>query len=400
MRKLIFITIILSVLGLSALAGRQQTLQARGIQQTAPTPSHDLFLPWLFKMPTPLPTATPTATDTPTQTATPTATATPTETATPTATAMPTETAISTPLPTPPSNAYFNIAVLQRCDPNAGVTYVQGTTYVNGAPQSGYLVAFSWAPDGPIVAFIQSGPHAGYEGWNPGFYSHILQAGGPRQGDWHFWIIDENQNRISNIAYVHTDGEAGPGKCQQAVIDFDSRSLTNQSPTPTPTHTATPTRSPTPTRTSTGGPLYRLTEQRLWDVVENGGWLDGDSVHCGERRELHVNVYNAAGNLLNGVAVQGIYTAVVEITGQQGKGDGEVEFVLGSGEDVRVLRDVDGNEVTSDVASNNTTRTNQIPFDQLIGARYCRDQASCQAFVASNGCWGHFSWTVKFQRRN
>lgn len=387
MRKLIFMAIILFLLGLTALGERQQPLQARGIQQTAPTPQ-GLFLPWLMKMPTPAPTATPTAT------------ATPTETATPTSTAIPTHTATSTSLPTAPSNAYFNIAVLQRCDPNAGVTYVEGTTYVNGAPQSGYLVAFSWMPDGPIVAFIQSGPHAGYEGWNPGFYSHILDASGPREGNWSFWIMDENRNRISAIAQVHTDGEAGPGKCQQAVIDFDSRTLTNQSPTPTPTRTATPTRTPTPTRTAVGGALFRLTEQRLWDVEENGGWLDGDSVHCGERRELHVKVYDAAGKLLNGVAVQGIYTGVVEITGQQGKGDGEVEFVLGDGEDVRVLRDVNGNEVTSDVASNNTTRTSQIPFEQLIQARYCRDQASCQAFVSTNGCWGHFSWTVKFQRTN
>ena len=116
----------------------------------------------------------------------------------------------------------FSRALLQRCDPNAGVTYVQGTTYKNGQPTNGYRVAFSYAPDGPIVATVTSGPHQGYEGWGTGFYSHILQHDGPREGNWFFWIVDENGNRISAIANVHTDGEAGEGKCQQAIIDFDS----------------------------------------------------------------------------------------------------------------------------------------------------------------------------------
>jgi len=69
---------------------------------------------------------------------------------------------------------------------------------------------------------VQSGPHQGYEGWNTGFYSHIIQHDGPREGDWHFWIVDSNGQRISKTAHVHTDGSAGDGKCQQAVIDFDS----------------------------------------------------------------------------------------------------------------------------------------------------------------------------------
>ena len=51
-----------------------------------------------------------------------------------------------------------------------------GTTYKGGQPASGYLVAYSDAPDGPILATMQSGPHPGYEGWRTGFYSHILDA--------------------------------------------------------------------------------------------------------------------------------------------------------------------------------------------------------------------------------
>lgn len=130
------------------------------------------------------------------------------------------------PQPTsPPASTYkFNIAVVGTCNPNGGVTYVQGTTYVNGTPQSGdWSVAFSYAPDGPVVASVKAGPHPGYEGWGQGFYSHILKSDGPREGNWFFWVVDPNGNRISEIGNVHTDGEAGSGKCQQGVVDFDSR---------------------------------------------------------------------------------------------------------------------------------------------------------------------------------
>lgn len=146
----------------------------------------------------------------------------------PTATPVP---PTPTPVPPPPAQPTqppaprykFNIAVVGSCQPNAGVTYVQGKTYVGGQPQSGHIVAFSYAPDGPIVARIQSGPHEGYPNWDAGFYSHILQSNGPREGNWSFWVVDSSGNRISEIAQVRTDGEAGPGKCQQAIIDFDSR---------------------------------------------------------------------------------------------------------------------------------------------------------------------------------
>ena len=124
----------------------------------------------------------------------------------------------------PPAEQFyqFNKAILQRCDPNQGVTYVQGTTYRNGQPANGLLVTFSYAPDGPLIATALSGSHPGYEGWGTGFYSHILSARSHREGDWYFWIVDESGQRISQIAYVHTDGTAGDGSCQQAIIDFDS----------------------------------------------------------------------------------------------------------------------------------------------------------------------------------
>jgi len=145
----------------------------------------------------------------------------------------PTSTPRPTPVPVPPTAVpipptaapryVYNKAVLQRCDPNAGVTYIYGTVYQNHQPHNGARVVFSWKPDGdwatePAI----SGPHTGYPGWNPGYYSHILQAAGPREGTWYVWIVDDAGKRISEMAMVHTDGVAGDGKCQQAVVDFDT----------------------------------------------------------------------------------------------------------------------------------------------------------------------------------
>ncbi|MBV7339832.1 SH3 domain-containing protein [Chloroflexi bacterium TSY] len=125
---------------------------------------------------------------------------------------------------TPPKPKYkFNIAVVGRCDPQQAGNWFEGKTYINGAPKNGYEVAFSYAPDGPVVAQITSGPHKGYEGWDTGYYSHIINAPsvGPKAGNWFVWIVDGNGARISEIANFQT---TGPGDgCNQATVDFDSR---------------------------------------------------------------------------------------------------------------------------------------------------------------------------------
>lgn len=136
--------------------------------------------------------------------------------------------------PTAPYGAYlplvgqqilrsFNTGYVERCDPNNGIMYVNGTTSFQGAPVSGQLVAFSYEPDGPIVATIESGPHAGYPNWDEGFFSHILHEGLPVDTDWYFWIVDGHNQRISVMVYLHTDGWSGEGACQQAVLRFDNR---------------------------------------------------------------------------------------------------------------------------------------------------------------------------------
>ena len=150
------------------------------------------------------------------------------------------------------------------------------------------------------------------------------------------------------------------------------------------------------------GPDFRVTNIRLWDVYENGGWLDGPTVTCGEKRQLVAVVLDSNGSPINGVAVKGLLGAQeIIVTGSQGKGDGQAEFVLGGGQYLTILKDTDGRAVTSDTAYGLTTDPRDIPIDTLIAAQYCTDQAQCNTWVNAPypPCKGHYSWTVTFQRK-
>jgi hypothetical protein len=162
---------------------------------------------------------------------------------------------------------------------------------------------------------------------------------------------------------------------------------------------ATPTAAPAAAPAGAGNDFV-LVGKRLWDVYENGGWLDGDSVHCGDDRQLVVTVLDRNGSRMNGVAVQVQYGArEIEVTGSQGKGAGNAEFVLGGGQDVKVIRNNTGATVTSDMATGLSTNPAGIGHEYLQAARYCTDAENCRRFVEGNGCIGHFSWSVTFQQR-
>lgn len=101
-----------------------------------------------------------------------------------------------------------------RCDPNAGMTYVQGTIGRAGQGINGAIIVFSYEPDGEIVASTVS--HT--LGNQAGHFAHTLSTQGAREGDWYFWVTDEYQRRISVLTYLHTDGEVWERSCQQAFI--------------------------------------------------------------------------------------------------------------------------------------------------------------------------------------
>lgn len=121
----------------------------------------------------------------------------------------------------PPAPQYRFSRAVVSCAPQEAGTWFEGKTYVNGQPQSGYRVVFSYAPDGPVVAGIQSGPHEGYTNWDQGYYSHIISSpmDGPKQGTWYIWVEEDGQ-RISELGNFNSDGPGG--QCNQAIVDFDT----------------------------------------------------------------------------------------------------------------------------------------------------------------------------------
>ena len=119
------------------------------------------------------------------------------------------------------SNNLVNLATVVSCDHNADSTQARGTVRLNDQPVNDYRVVFSWEPDGQVVARAITGG-GGQAG---GQFNHILGGSGPREGNWWFWIENDAGDRISEMAYVHTDEYAHRDSCQRAVIDFDIRNL-------------------------------------------------------------------------------------------------------------------------------------------------------------------------------
>ncbi len=115
----------------------------------------------------------------------------------------------------------FNIAEVASCERQPAGNWFDGITSVLGQASNGHKVVFSHEADGAwATAAMTSGPHPGYEGWNTGYYSHIINATGPQAGDWYVWIIDDAGERISAIAHWSS---TGPGEgCNQAMVNFDS----------------------------------------------------------------------------------------------------------------------------------------------------------------------------------
>jgi uncharacterized protein YraI len=158
-------------------------------------------------------------------------------------------------------------------------------------------------------------------------------------------------------------------------------------PAPETQPTAPPTAAPNPNDI----PHFTLISKRLWNKDENDG--------CVGKHLLRIQVLDANGNPLNGVRLRGIYTGEELVTGEQGKGDGIIEYDLyNNGEGFTVIRNNDGREATSDRSEGFTTRSVDIPTDLLIPAGYCTNQEDCQIFYDSWGCQGHHSWEAIFQR--
>lgn len=256
---------------------------------------------------------------------------------------------------------------------------------VRGGPGTAY----------PVVGALNSGEQAEIIAKNPegDWWEVNLPAGGT---GWVYGPLVQATGDTGSVAVATNIPEAPPTPTPAPVAEAPAEEppVVPEQPAEAPPAEAPPAEVP-------AGNDFVSIERRLWTVEETGGAVDsGGSVRCGEKRELRVIVLDANGGLLNGVAVQAIYGAQeIFVTGNQGKGEGQVEFVLGAGQGVKVIRDVDGREVSSDVVDGMTTHSPEISHSDLIGAHYCTDGPSCDKFNFSAGCWGHHSWTVTFKRK-
>lgn len=212
-------------------------------------------------------------------------------------------------------------------------------------------------------------------------------------GDW--WEVTLTNGQVGWVysALVQTAG------------DTNAVAVAANIPPPPPTATPAPTQPPAaptavpaapeataaPAVDPNAPPHFTLVSRRLWSKPENDG--------CVGKHLLRIHVLDANGGRLNGVRLKGIYTGYELVTGDQGKGDGIIEFDLhGSGEGFMVTFNNDGREATSDRAEGFTTRSVDIDQQTLIEAGYCTNTEDCQIFYNSWGCQGHHSWEAIFKR--
>ena len=247
----------------------------------------------------------------------------------------------------------------------------QAAMNVRGGPGTNY----------PLIGALNAGESVRITGKNPG-------------GDW--WQITL-ENGVDGWVYgplVEISGDTAA----VALAEIPTPPPATATPVP-----AAPTNTPAPTP---AGVDFRLVEKRLWTVEETGGSRSGTSVNCqGGVGLLRVIVWDVNGNPLNGVTVQGINRTRIGdpmallVSGHKGPGIAEYDMNT-TGDDVTIYRDADGREVTSDIAYNNTGVPEHIPFADLIRAGYCTDEAQCAERKIQDpfACYGHYSWTVTFQR--
>jgi hypothetical protein len=211
-----------------ALLTQQPTALAPTDVPPPPRPTRAVVAPppTIEVAPSPLPTETPLPTDTPlpTETATPTATPTPTETATPTSTLTPTPTQTFTPTIVPTHCPQEYCVILQRCEPGENTRAV-GTIYENDRPKNGVRVRVSYALDGPpVIPDFISGNDPNNPNFadpqRPGYYQLGLLEGGAMAGNWWVFVIDEEENRLSEGRLFNTQGQTTATSCQVGITDF------------------------------------------------------------------------------------------------------------------------------------------------------------------------------------
>lgn len=308
------------------------------------------------------PTATPlpAPTDTPVP---PTDTPTPEPTATPTDTPEPTATPTETPLAQPQAVAGSAINV-------------------RGGPGTAFAVVGQLQPGRPVDIL---GRNADRTWWQ-------VLLGNGNEG----WVA-------ASVVDV-----SGPLDTVAVTANIPAAPTQAPRPTAAPQPAAPPAAQPTQPPAQSGNDFV-IVKQRMLTIDENSG--------CMGNHNAFVKVIDNNGNPINGVAVKAIFQS--QALNQDGKPD-EIRLSGSKGSDFRgnpdqgwlqfdfykrgdqvvVVFDVDGRQVTSDVSRTLEVEDEKIGPELLMANGYCNSLEACQLGIDTNSlCRYHYSWEVVFQRR-
>ncbi len=195
---------------------------------------------------------------------------------------------------------------------------------------------------------------------------------------------------------------------------IDTVKVANNIPALPPTNTPRPTTPPAeqppanpPPAPAPSGGDYRIIEQRMLTIQENGG--------CNGMHNIFVQVLDANGAPVNGAVVQGVYpldNPWVGISGQKDcywnigvTGQGCISFDLyQNANNMKVVSDPVLGPVTSEVSRQLSSKDTDITVDEFMATGYCTEGRENCEWRKNPGdrppqlCNGHYSWVVKFQR--
>ena len=168
-------------------------------------------------------------------------------------------------------------------------------------------------------------------------------------------------------------------------------------PPPPPTSTTAPP--PPPTAPPKPAVDYVVKSLRLRPVGQDAQRCDGGD------HNIFVTVIDPAGNPLDGVRVREVFSGVIRVTGDQGKGPGRAEYDIyrGGGGQVDII-DEAGNRISE---LSRGMSDDWPPIDLMWDAGYCNckpypDPESCAAGLKGKEytyfATGHYVFEVVFQR--
>jgi hypothetical protein len=113
---------------------------------------------------------------------------------------------------------------MQRCEPGENTRAV-GTIYENDRPKNGVRVRVSYAMSGPPVIpdFISGNDPNNPSQANPlrpGYYQLGLLEGGALAGNWWVFIVNDEDEVLSEGRLFNTQGQQTATSCQVGITDF------------------------------------------------------------------------------------------------------------------------------------------------------------------------------------